>query len=60
MTIVAYGYGLSGLSAVGGADNLSISVDDEPDIFLDPDITVTLEADDINIAVDPDIDIEVE
>ena len=58
MVIVAYGYGLQQVNVL--IDGLSISVDDEPDIFLDPDITIVLDAESIDITLDPDIDIEVD
>ncbi len=58
MTIVAYGYGLQQVSVL--IDGFDLTLDAEPDIVLDPDLTLTLAADDIVITVDPDIDIEVE
>ena len=52
---------MTAAALAGGADNLSISVDDEPDIFLDLDpISITVDEDIVNISIDPDLDIEVE
>ena len=62
MTIVAYGYGLAGSAVVANlfVDDIQIALMAEPDITVDDDIVITAPTDDINISVDPDIEIEVE
>lgn len=62
MAIVAYGYGLEAPS--GGpsflVDDIIIALVAEPDITVDDDLVITAPTDDIDISVNPDIDIEVE
>ena len=58
MTIVAYGYGLESAPTVF-TDAVILALTDEPDITLDPDITITVDAEDAVITLDADIDIEV-
>lgn len=61
MAIVAYGYGLDvGFGTNVLVDAIIIALDAEPDITIDNDVNITLEADDVGITLDEDIDIEVE
>lgn len=60
MPLVAYGYGLDQLFAAAGGDGLIVELMADPDIVLDPDITITLEADEVVVTLDTDIDIEVD
>lgn len=59
MAIVAYGYGIDAVANVLVNDIL-LSLTDEPDITLDPDVIITLDADGVDIEITPDIDIEVD
>ena len=64
MPIVAYGYGVD--STLGGGqtfvltDDVVIALMAEPEITVNDDITITAPTDDIDISVEPEIDIEVE
>jgi len=59
MPIVAFGYGQEAVANVL-VDDIIMSLDADPDIVLDPDVEITLDADGVDIEVTPDIDIEVD
>ena len=59
MPIVAYGYGLDAIIAVL-TDDVILTLDAEPDITVDDEVTITLEPDSVAITLDPEIDIEVD
>lgn len=60
MPIIAYGYGIDQIIAPVGGDNLVMELQAEPDVFLEPEIQVEVGADDIDVSVDDDIEIEVD
>lgn len=60
MPLVSYGYGLDQLFAAAGGDGLVLELMADPDITLEPDITIALDTDNVTIEVEEDIEIEVE
>jgi hypothetical protein len=60
MPIIAYGYGIDQIIAPAGGDNLVMELQAEPDVFLEPEVQIEVSADDIDISVDDDTEIEVD